>query len=243
MMISLLRPRASQTFVVAIGWLVSFGLGQLLTAAEPDRSLTALHAVFARNISHSSDWLEANDFRSLAESGNKLQLLGEMLRGKSDDQAWQEASRKVLTAVGEVRSAASRNDAAKARAALGGLEQAASALAAVAPTGQPQPPARTPGIRLVMLLMDGVAADAKVALLTNNTQSAKNQAYALSELASLVSNFRSEEQWTSLLDEFSQAARAAATTAETDPKAVRHIFRGMTQRCDTCHEVLRPQRP
>lgn len=73
-----------------------------VAAAESDPALAALHAVLGKNIGHAREWLEASDFKSLAQSGNGLQLLTEMLRARSDDPAWQAATRKVLAAVGEV---------------------------------------------------------------------------------------------------------------------------------------------
>src|SRR5262245_17350063 len=84
-----------------------------------------------------------------------------------------------------------------------------------------------PAIRPLMLTMDAIQADAKIALVTGNVEAAKKQAFVLAELARLVSNSRSTEGWSSLAGDFASAATTAATTTETDPKAVRQLFRGV----------------
>jgi cytochrome c556 len=87
--------------------------------------------------------------------------------------------------------------------------------------------------------MDATAADAKIALLTGNVEAAKKQAHVLAELSRLVSNSRNTDKWSSLAGDFSAATMTAATSTETDPKAVRQLFRKISQRCEACHENSR----
>ena len=88
-----------------------------------------------------------------------------------------------------------------------------------------------------MLTMDGVYADAKIALIAGDTAAAKNQARVLAELGKLVSNSRSGEPWTKLAGEFSEAALVAADSTETDVQKFRLVLRGISQRCEACHET------
>src|SRR5438874_1035644 len=82
----------------------------------------------------------------------------------------------------------------------------ATAAAALRPTGQPQPISKTPPIRSLMLTMDALAGDAKVAVLTGNADAAKRQAYVLAEIGKLVTSSRNTEQWSSLASDFVSAA-------------------------------------
>lgn len=213
----------------------------LSSAAEQDASqkAAAIHAALAKNIGHTREWLEQSDYKSVAQSAGGLQLLTDLLKAKSDDAAWQAAVSNVVSAAGEVQSAARSEDPAKCKAALAVLEKAASAAAALKPTGQPQSPPKAPALRSLMLAMDAIQADAKVALITGDVAAAKKQASVLAELAGLVSNSRNTEQWSSLAGDFASAAAATATSTETDPKTLRQVFRGVAQRCDGCHEKNR----
>lgn len=211
-----------------------------LGAAEPSEAVTAaLHAVLAKNVIHARDWLDQKDYKSLAQSAGGLQLLAELLKARSDDAAWQAASGNVVAAATAVQAAAREEDAGKCKLTLENLEKAASAAAAIKPTGPAQSLSRAPAIRPLMLTMDAIQADAKIALLTGNVEAAKKQAHVLAELARLVSNSRTTEQWHSLAGDFVSAATAAATSTEKDAKAVRQQFRGIAERCEACHEKSR----
>ncbi len=210
-------------------------------AAEPSHAVTtALHAALAKNVEHARDWLDQKDFKSLAQSAGGLQLLAELTRAKSDDAAWQAALGKVVEKAGELQAAArDGEDLAKCRSALDALDSAVKGAAGMAPSGKPQSLSRPPAIRPLMLTMDAIQGDAKIALLTGNATAAKKQAHVLAELGRLVSNSRATEGWSSLAGDFTSAATAAATSAETDPKAVRQHFRGIAERCEACHEKSR----
>jgi hypothetical protein len=226
--------------IIILGLLAVVGTASL-SAAEPDPNLAgaALHAVLAKNLVHAREWLEQSDYKSLAQSVGGMQLLAELIKARSDDAAWQAALGNVISAAGDVQTAARGEDAAKCKVALESLKKAASAAAMLKPTGQPQTLPRPPAIRSLMLTMDAIQADAKIAVLTGNVEAAKKQAYALAEVARLVSNSRNTPQWSSLAGDFANAATNAATSTETDPKAVRQLFRGVAQRCEVCHESSR----
>ena len=207
-------------------------------AAESNEAVVgALQASLAKNIGHARDWLDQADFKSLNQSAGGLQLLTALLNARSDDAAWQAALGKVEAAVAEVQMAAKSEDAARCRAALESLEKSATEVGTLKPTGQPLSPPRSPAIRPLMLVMDGIYADAKIALLSGNVATAKKQAFVLSELGALVSNSRQTDEWRKFAAEFTQAATSAASSSETDPQAVRQLLRGISQRCEACHET------
>jgi len=242
----LLHPAARVGSNTAMRYCMVLGLliisdGASMSAAEPAAKVTAtaLQAVLVKNVGHAREWLQQSDFKSLAQSAGGLQLLAELTKSQSDDAAWQAALGNVISTVGEIQAAARSEDLAASKVALAGLEKAVSAAAALEPTGQPQVLPRPPAIRSLMLTMDAIQGDAKVALLTGNVEAGKKQAGALAELARLVSNSRNTPQWTALAGDFAKAAIDAATATETDPKAVRQLFRGVAQRCEACHENSR----
>jgi hypothetical protein len=224
------------------GSLISCCASLYVTAAEPaEPAVAGMHAALAKNIGHAREWLDQDDYKSLAQSAGGLQLLAEVIKARSDDPAWQAALEKVIAAAGDVQAAARDADAMKCKATLEALEKAAMAAAALAPSGKRLNLPRPPALRPLMLTMDAIQADAKIALLTGNVEAAKKQAHVLAELSRLVSNSRNTERWSSLAGDFGSAATAAATSTESDPKAVRQLFRGISQRCEACHEKSRTQ--
>jgi hypothetical protein len=54
-----------------------------------------------------------------------------------------------------------------------------------------------------------------------------------------VSNSRNTEKWSSLAADFTTAAMTAAQSPENDSQAVRQLLRGVSQRCEACHESNR----
>jgi len=221
-----------------VGLLASAYALRLAPAAEKDETVVeSLLAVLGKNIGHARGWLDQADFKSLNQSAGGLQLLAALLKARSDDAAWQSACDKIEASVSEVQSAAKGEDKAKCQAALANLEKSAAAVASLKPSGQPQTQPRAPAIRPLMLVMDGIYADGKIALLSGNIEAAKKQAFVLAELGGLVSNSRTDERWLALAGEFTKAASTAATSSETDPQAVRQLLRGISQRCEACHET------
>lgn len=229
-----------QAVSLALG-LACFGhvcLPSPLAAAEPSETVTvSLHAALAKNIGHARNWLDQADFKSLNQSAGGLQLLAALLKARSDDAAWQAALAKVEAAVAEVQAAAKGEDAAQCRVALDSLEKSASGAAALKPNGKPFSVPRASAIRPLMFVMDGIYADAKMALVSGNVEAARNQAVVLAELGGLVSNSRQTDEWHKLAGEFTAAAQTAAATKETDPQTVRQLLRGISQKCEACHKT------
>ncbi|HEX5102430.1 MAG TPA: hypothetical protein VFV87_01380, partial [Pirellulaceae bacterium] len=221
-------------FVVGLLLLAPGGFVRSEENAAP--AVEALRSALVKNIEHSRDWLAAKDFKSLGQSAGGLELLAEVLRAKSDDAAWQAATGQVLAAAKEVRAAAQAEDGPRSAEALAALEKKAADAAGISPAGQPLPPPRA-NLRSLMLLMDGVYADGKIALLTDQPQFAKNQAQVLSELGRVVSNSRSGDRWAGLSDGFVQAAQNAAQSSEADAQALRPLMRAISQRCEACHDT------
>jgi cytochrome c556 len=218
-------------------WSGVSGSSSAQAAESNDAVVGSLQAALTKNIGHARNWLEQADYKSLNQSAGGLQLLAALLKARSDDAAWQAAVGKVEAAVAEVQAAAKSDDAGNCRASLGSLEKSAAAMATLKPTGQPLSAPRAPAIRPLMLVMDSIYADAKIALIAGNVASAKKQAFVLAELGGLVSNSRQSDEWLSLAGEFTKAASTAAASAETDPPTVRQLLRGISQRCEACHET------
>jgi hypothetical protein len=214
-----------------------------LFAAEPaDPLVGALHGTLAKNIEHAREWLDAKDFKSLAQSAGGLQMLAGLLKARSDDAAWQEATGKISTTVTALQDAAKTEDMAKSQAALDALEKQLVAAKAIVPSGKPQPPPSIGAIRPVMLLMDGIYADAKIFVIAGNVAGAKRQAHVLSELGRVVSNSQSgnakgRDKWPEFSKAFVEACLAAAKSPSEDAQAVRQLLRGISQRCEACHET------
>jgi hypothetical protein len=209
-------------------------------AAEPsDQVIVSLHAALAKGASHARDSLDQKDFKSLAQSAGSLHLLAELMQSRSDDATWQAAAGNIVSAAGDVQAAARGEDAAKCSAALNALDKAIAIASTSTPVGSPRALPKAPAIRSLMGTIDGVQADAKIALIVGNVEAAKKQAFVLAELSRLVSNSRSGDKWSSLAGDFTAATNAAATTTETDPKTVRQLFRGISQQCEICHESSR----
>ena len=227
--------KAAASLTIGGLWLTSV----LCVNAEehPAPVAAALHAALVKNIGHAREWLDQKDYKSLAQSAAGLQLLAEMLQCRSSAADWQQATQRLVAAASDVLTAARQEEAITCRAALDALEKSSQATAALVPTGQPRTLEKPPAIRPLMLTMDAIQADGKIALMTGNAEAAKKQAYVLSELARLVSNSRSGPAWTKLGDDFTAATLAVATTTQTDPKAVRQLFRGIAERCEACHET------
>jgi hypothetical protein len=234
-----LQKLAVLVFCLAIVSAIN-GPAQVAIAAEPDDQVAlALHAALAKSISHARNLLDQADFKSLAQSAGSLQLLAELLKARSDDAFWEGDVGKVVAAASDVQAAANGADPARCHAALDRLEKATVVAARLHSIPRPQPLPRAPAIRPLMLTMDGIQADAKIALIAGNVAAAKKQAHVLAELSRLVSNSRNTEKWSSLAADFTTAATAAAQSTATDPQTVRQLLHGVSQRCEACHESSR----
>jgi hypothetical protein len=225
----------------AIAWIALSPMPHRLYADQL-AAVSALRASLERNTSHARGWLEAGDFKSLEQSAGGLELLAGVLRAQSADPGWQEAVGRTASAASELRTAAQAGDSGAAADSLKRLAESQPALATLTPSGQPLPPPKA-NLRTLMLLMDGVRGDAKIALIVGDGEKAKNQAYVLSELGRVVSNLRSDsnsrsgERWSQLSDDFTNASLAAARSPATDPAELRPLLRAVSERCDACHET------
>jgi hypothetical protein len=222
-------------------WLAA-GIGVAILTIDASPSLSAETAVapalcasIDRNIAHAQGWLEADDFKSLAQAAGGLELLAAVLKSQSDDGQWQAAADRVQKAAQTVMSTAQSQDAAAARDALTTLAAATAAMAKLRPAGQPLPPPKA-NLRSVMLLMDGMRGEAKIALIAGNAEKAKNQAHVLSELGRVVSNLRSGERWARLAGDFTEASLAAARSPAADSAELRPLLKAVSLRCDACHD-------
>lgn len=206
-----------------------------------DTTLQPVHSLrmaLANGSEHASRWLDEQDYKSVAQSTGAIVLLGELLKAKSDDKPWQRAHDELLTTARELQAAARQEDRTKCMSSLAALDVSIKGLAKHDPNGKPLDPPKA-AIRPLMLTLDSIQADAKVALLSGNVPAAKNQALVLAELARVVSNSRTTQPWSALAADFQQACDTAAKSKEADPKALRQLFRGVAERCEACHEKSR----
>jgi hypothetical protein len=195
----------------------------------------ALCASIDRNIAHAQSWLEASDFKSLSQAAGGMELLAAVLQSQGEDEIWRLASERLAKAATAVRSAAQAEDSTAAKIALMNLSAETAALTKLTPAGHPSPPPKA-NLRSLMLLMDGVRGEAKIALIAGNAEKAKNQAYVLSELGRVVSNLRTGERWAKLSDEFNHASLAVARSPSADTQELRPLLKVVSQRCDACHD-------
>ena len=195
----------------------------------------AICASIERNIVHAQSWLEAGDFKSLAQAAGGLELLAAVLQSQGDDEAWREMAGRVSQAGAAVRNAVQAENSTAAGTALMDLSAANAALAKLTPVGKPLPPPKA-NLRTLMLLMDGVRGESKIALIAGNAEKAKNQAHVLSELGRVVSNLRTGERWAKLSEDFTATSLAAAKSPTTDVQELRPLLKVVSQRCDACHD-------
>ena len=228
---------------LAFGILLAFqALWSSSVAAETnDDVVAALRSSLALQLLHAREWLEQKDYKSLAQSAGNVRTLAELQKSRSDDTMWQNAADNIVTATGLVQTASKTENAVVCQKALESLEKSTVTSMAISPQGKPQAMKNPPAIRPTMLLMDGILADGKVSLASGKVDGAKAQARVLSELAKLLTNARATPGWSNLAGDFSAAAVAAASSTESDSKAVRQLFRGISEKCEACHEKSRTQ--
>lgn len=111
----------------------------------PPLAGAALHGALVKGGEHAGDWLDATDFKSLAQSSAGLAILAELQASRSDDPAWQKAYGEVRSAVADLQRAAREEKPGQARSALLALDQALDASVTLRPAGKPAvPPASRP---------------------------------------------------------------------------------------------------
>lgn len=212
------------------------------TASDTDPVAAALHASLMTGIRHAHDWLAAGDFKSLAQSADDLRMLAELTRSRGDDAKWQEAIGQVIAEARTLRQAAESSDPGRCRMVLDSVERASTfAKSAYRHGGSLSLPQVAGGLRPLMLLMDGIRGDAKVALLTGRAADAKQAGYVLSELGRVVSASRrggawNEKEWSELSSAFTAAALRFARSPGDDLPTAKQLLRDVSQRCDACHE-------
>lgn len=222
---------------------LAIALSSEVAANEPrDRVVSALQASLTANVEHARNWLDMKDYKSLAQSAGGLEYLAEVLAAQSDDAAWQQARSVVVSKTNELQSVAVAGDEAGCRKIFAELEAATGQFVQLRPTGKSKALPRARGVRPLMLLMDGVYADAKIAVLTGNADKAKNNAYVLSELARVVSNSRNSDSrngdgWQEMSDDLRQASLTAAQNTSNDPNELRKLLRGISESCQSCHDA------
>jgi hypothetical protein len=205
----------------------------------------ALHASLDRSVIQCREWLDAKDFKSLAQTADGMKLLAQVLQAKSDDESWRQATGATVAASENVQAAARAQNLAAAAVAL---DRAAASVAAARKLtaegqfqSQTEAPPRSSNLRQLMMLMDNLRGQAKIGLLTGEAADAKRAALVLAELGPLVSNAQSSgkpsgEAWEIMSHDFIQASLAAANSPEEDTTKLKPLFRAMSQACDNCHD-------
>jgi hypothetical protein len=210
--------------------------------AEPTPA--AGRAAVASSLAHSAtqcrEWVDAKDYKSLAQTAGGMKLLAQVLQGKSQGDDWQRATAAAISAAEELHAAAQGENAVAAGAALDRAAtaiQAVQAMAAAAsdPGGSEAAPIGG-NLRQLMMLMDNLRGQAKIALLTGDASGAKRAALTLAELGPLLHRGKSGEDWEVMAHDFTQAAQAAGSAEEADTKRLKPLFKTMSQACDHCHD-------
>src|SRR5262249_29267903 len=164
------------------------------------------------------------DRRSLTQSAASAGLLAALLKSRGDGQTWQTASGRVVDAAKKVQSAGTAASDQDVAVAIKELEAACAAAKQAMPAGNALPPPAA-ALRPLMSAIDGVYADAKIAVMVGRPADAKKGAYVLSELGRLVANLnannRSPQQWQKLGGLLSETALEAARSPADDPVEVR----------------------
>src|SRR5262245_17074129 len=120
-------------------------------ADSVDPVVEALHASLAKNAEHARNWLDERDFKSLAQSAGRLEMLGELLRARSDDDAWQSATKKLISSAKGIESTAKTENVSNCQAAIQQLLLAQEASQKLTAQGKPLASPRSAGIRPLML--------------------------------------------------------------------------------------------
>lgn len=202
------------------------------------RTRAALHRAVDKNLAYGREWLEGRDFESLAQTAEGLVALAQLLARHGDEKAWQRGATELLQAATALAAAAGKEETAACEAAVAQIGKRNKELAAIAAAGKPAAPRRpTVPLRSVMALLDGTYADAKAALTLGKVDEAKDVAAVLVELGGAVATFRDDAKWRELAGGLSDAARAVAESTPRDAKQVREQLRGVSQRCDACHNA------
>ena len=230
--------------LIAAAWI---GLAFQAFAAEANSAArtAALHDSLDRSVVQCRQWLEAKDFKSLAQTADGMKLLAQVLQAKSENEAWRQATGATVAASEQVQAAARDQNLVAATAALENVAEAIAATRKLAIAGGPQPQAnslpRGSSLRQLMMLMDNLRGQAKIALLTGEAADAKRAALVLAELGPLVSNAQgsgkpSSDAWEIMSHDFTEASLAAASSTEEDTTKLKPLFRAMSQACDACHD-------
>jgi hypothetical protein len=218
----------------------TFGLSLATTcvAAQPNAAarIDALRFSLDKSVAYCRECLEGIDFKSLAQTADGLRTLSAVLAAKSQDEAWQRAAAELSQAVDALRSAARAADRDRTGEALARVEQAAAAASRLQPAGEPQTAPAGSNLRELMMLLENVRGQAKVALLTGEAANAKRAALVLAELGPVLTNTRRGEDWEIMSHDFTQAALAAAASPEEDTLKLKPLFKTMSQACDHCHD-------
>lgn len=223
--------------IVCVGVVISAPAAEL---ADRAARAAALSASLERSVAQCREWLDAKDFKSLAQTADGMKLLAQVLHAKSADEAWQKAAGITVDASEEIQAAARGQNLAAATVAI---DRAAGSIAAARKLtaegqfqSQTEAVPRGGNLRQLMMLMDNLRGQAKIALLTGEATDAKRAALVLAELGPLVSNARPGEAWEIMSHDFTQASLAAASSLEEDTAKLKPLFRAMSQACDDCHD-------
>ena len=201
----------------------------------PNPEIDALRFAIDRQLTYTLERRDAKDYKSLAQAADGSKLLMQLLLCRSDDTEWQAAHSRAANALGALQAAARKEDHSQVEAVMQDVttQWAAARIPAV---GKPLGPPRASSLRQVMLLLEGLQGQAKVALLTGEPANAKRMASVLAQLGPVVSNARRDDAWAIMAHDFTQAAATAAKSSAEEPAGLKPLFRQISHACEACHD-------
>lgn len=205
---------------------------------QREAALAAMCHAIETNADYCTQWLEGDDYASLAKTTRGLSLLCEILAAESTDDAWLDRVRELNSQVNDLQAAAGEKAQARCKELIAAIRAAGTKLA---PTNVPL--VATPkysgrgNVRNTMDLLDGTYADAKAALTFGDVDVAQRESLVLWRLGEYLKSMPQRggsEQWNQLADSFAGAALAAAS-GEASEAAVRQALKVARERCENCH--------
>ncbi len=226
-----------------IEWPVQDKAIQDKTVGAEDRrskALSALCAAIDSNANYCQEWNDAEDFESLAKTTHGIALIAELLIAESEDPGWRKQLAELKSQTQSLLQAASADDKTAANTAIENIRKLSVELTTARPELVESPRySQRNDIGRTMDLLDGTYADAKAALLFDEVEEAKREAFVLWKLGEYLrsqgSRGTTAARWLELADGFSQAALRAGELDDPNSDALRSALKLAHDQCEKCH--------
>lgn len=219
-----------------VGGTVVWGADEAKRETPGSRSLPALTSSLKTNLDYCQQWLDGQDFKTLAQTAAGVSIVADALARKSDEataKACQEilqSAKALETAARSKNAAASSTELARLRTKVIELKPAASK--ADAPLAKPT----VGSVRSMMDLLEGTLGDAKTGAAVGDLPSAKINAQVLAELGEVMSTYKTDARWKGWNDDFIARSQAVAASESTDPATIKQLLKEVSLSCERCHK-------